>query len=268
MTQVPDILKKIIAVKDGEVAALRASTGEAALRDAAAAAPPTRGFHQALLAGSASRPALIAEVKKASPSKGVIRPDFDPVAIARAYRAGGAACLSVLTDEQFFQGSLAYLRAIREAVDLPLLRKDFTIDPLQILEARAAGADAILLIAACLDPHHLADLHHQATELGLDVLVEFHDEQEWEAVMRTGLRPALCGVNNRNLRDFTVSLEVTGQLAPAILGTGALLVAESGIFTPADVATLSRTGARAILVGESLMRQPDVEKATRELLAV
>lgn len=269
MTQVPDILKKIIDVKKEEVAVLKQRPGAAALVEMAGSGPPPRPFLDALRRATKSngRPALIAEVKKASPSKGVIREDFDPVAIASAYERGGATCLSVLTDVNFFQGRIDYLGQILGTVSLPLLRKDFIIDTIQLLEARAAGADAILLIAACLDPAELVDLHHQATELGLDVLVEFHDEDEWERVVATGFTPPLCGINNRNLRDFTVSLEVTARLAPAIVKTGALLVAESGIFTPGDVRELARHGAGAILVGESLMRQEDVEAATRELLS-
>lgn len=265
MSQVPDILKKIIEVKKDEVAFLRKRPGAAALIEMASSAPEPRGFLRALREAD-NTPALIAEVKKASPSKGVIRGDFDPVAIAEAYERGGATCLSILTDESFFQGRLDYIGQILGSVSLPLLRKDFTIDSLQIVEARAAGADAILLIVACLDPSELADLHHRATELGLDVLVEFHDEKEWEAVAATGLKPPLCGINNRNLRDFSVSLETTARLAPAILETGALLVAESGIFTPGDVRLVEKHGAQAILVGESLMRQEDVEAATRHLL--
>ncbi|MCC5876847.1 MAG: indole-3-glycerol phosphate synthase TrpC [Candidatus Sumerlaeia bacterium] len=269
MSQVPDILKKIIDVKKEEVAVLKQRPGAASLVEMAGSGPPPRPFLDALRRASErdGRPALIAEVKKASPSKGVIREDFDPVTIASAYERGGATCLSILTDVSFFQGRIDYIGQVLGTVSLPLLRKDFIIDTIQILEARAAGADAILLIAACLDPGELVDLHHQATELGLDVLVEFHDEEEWERVTATGFTPHLCGINNRNLRDFSVSLDITARLAPAIIEAGALLVAESGIFTPADVRELAGHGAKAILVGESLMRQEDVEVATRNLLA-
>lgn len=269
VSNVPDVLKRIIEVKHQELAALRSRTSEEELRARARDAGPTRGFFAALKrrADVSGHVALIAEVKKASPSKGVIRADFDPVWIAQRYAAGGADCLSVLTDEQFFQGSLDYLRAVRQAVRQPLLRKDFTIDRLQLYEARGAGADAVLLIAACLEPTHLLELHDEAEQLGMDVLVEIHDEAEWEGIRAVGGKPRLVGVNNRDLRSFSVSLDVTARLAPTVLETGAVLVAESGIFTPADVAVLRNAGARAILVGESLMKQPDPGKAASELLA-
>lgn len=268
MSTTPDILQRIITVKEEELAHLRSRRTVSELRTAAEAMEPPRGFLRALRASHQAhgRPALIAEVKKASPSKGVIRHDFDPRHIAGQYRQGGATCLSVLTDERFFQGKLDYLKEIHSSVPLPLLRKDFIIDPLQVLESRAAGADAILLIAACLEPTQLVDLHAHAVELGMDVLVEFHDEGEWEGVAGTGLRPPLCGVNNRNLRDFTVSLDVTAKLAPHILAAEGFLVAESGIFLPADVRILAGHGAGAILVGESLMRQDDIAAATRALI--
>ncbi|MBI1292646.1 indole-3-glycerol phosphate synthase TrpC [bacterium] len=264
----PTVLERIIDVKRTELAALRKHTTPEALSEAAAAAPPTRGFLASLKhAADNGSMGLIAEVKKASPSKGIIRADFDPVWIASRYAAGGANCLSVLTDEQFFQGSLDYLRAVRAAVALPIIRKDFTIDRIQLLEARAAGADAILLIAACLDPHHLVDLHEEARAIGLDVLVEIHDEQEWEGLLSTGTRFPLVGVNNRNLHTFEVSLETTERLASAVLAHADVLVAESGIFLPADVRRLYACGARAILVGESLMRQSDPGEAARTLLS-
>ena len=209
--------------------------------------------------------ALIAEVKKASPSKGVIRPDFDPVAIARAYFEGGASCLSVLTDERYFQGHLSYLAAIREAVPLPLLRKDFLIDPAQIYEARLAGADAILLIVAAIpSPARLAEMRFVAESLGMDALVEVHDERELEIAVESGA--TLMGVNNRDLRTFQVDLAVFERLAP-LFPPGTVTVAESGIFTPADVARVGRAGADAVLVGESLMRETDVAAATRRLVA-
>ena len=208
--------------------------------------------------------ALIAEVKKASPSKGVIRPDFDPVAIARAYERGGASCLSVLTDETYFQGHLSYLPAIREAVALPLLRKDFVLDPVQVYEARLAGADAILLIVACVpSPARLAELRHLAESLGMDALVEVHDGAEAALAAESGA--TLVGVNNRDLHTFTVSLDLAARLIP-LFPPGVIAVAESGIATAADVATVARAGAHAVLVGESLMRQADVEAATRRLL--
>lgn len=268
MTNVPDILQRIITVKEEELAHLRSRRTVEELRSAAAAMDPPRGFLRALQVDEIThgRPALVAEVKKASPSKGVIREDFDPCRIATQYRDGGAACLSVLTDERFFQGKLEFLTQIRNTVSLPLLRKDFVIDPLQLLESRAAGADAVLLIAACLETAQLLDLHAHAVELGMDVLVEFHDEAEWERIAGAGLHPPLCGINNRNLRDFTVSLDVTARLAPRIVAAGGFLVAESGIMLPADVRILAGHGAKAILVGESLMRQDDPAAAARVLL--
>jgi indole-3-glycerol phosphate synthase len=195
----------------------------------------------------------------------VIRADFDPVTIARAYERGGASCLSVLTDVEYFQGSLAYLGAIREAVALPLLRKDFLIDPAQVYEARIAGADAVLLIVACLpSPARLAEMRHVAESLGMDALVEVHGEREVEVAAESGA--TLIGVNNRNLHTFEVSLATTARLVP-LFPPGAVAVAESGIFTPEDVAAVRAAGAHAVLVGESLMRQADVEAATRALLA-
>jgi len=203
-------------------------------------------------------------VKKASPSKGVIRADFDPAAIARAYHAGGAACLSVLTDETYFQGSLDYLGQIRAAVPLPLLRKDFVIDVAQIYQARIAGADAVLVIVAAVpSPARIAEFVHIAGALGMDALVEVHDARELALASEAGAR--LIGVNNRDLSTFDVRLETSEELLP-LLPTGALGVAESGIFTNADVQRMSAAGARAVLVGESLMREPDVEAATRRLL--
>ena len=269
---VPDVLKKIIAVKHEEVAALKARSSEAELRSKAQNAPFPRGFLTALIKASAlasAQVALIAEVKKASPSKGVIREDFDPVWLAQRYAAGGATCLSILTDEQFFQGSLGFMRSARAAVTLPVLRKDFIVDPIQILESRAAGADAILLIAACLPPKLLWDLHEQASAFGMDVLVEFHDEDEFESVMdvANGRKLPLVGINNRNLHTFDVSLQTTTSLAHWLLSEGSFLVAESGIFTGADVRTVRNAGARAILVGESLMKAGDPGEAARQLLA-
>jgi indole-3-glycerol phosphate synthase len=253
------ILDEILAVKRSEVAEAQGRARE--LARAAAAAPAPRGFRRALLTGSGPR--VIAELKRRSPSKGEIRADFDPVAIARAYEAGGAAALSVLTDERFFGGSLAVLEAVRQATALPLLRKDFVIDPLQLDEARAAGADAVLLIAAALARPELERLHAHAVGLGLDVLVEVHDEAELDAAK--GVGADLIGINNRDLRTFVTDLAVTERLAKRV-PHGALVVAESGIFGPEDVARLQRAGAAAFLVGESLMREADPGRALRRLL--
>ena len=263
-----DILERILATKREELAALKARSTPSDLLARCADLPPTRGFRATLappFLGAGGAVALIAEVKKASPSKGLIRPDFDPVAIAQAYYAGGARCLSVLTDAPYFQGNLSYLAAIRAAVPLPLLRKDFLIDPLQIYEARLAGADAVLLIVAALpSPARLAEMRHVAESLGMDALVEIHDEAELELAIESGA--TLLGVNNRDLKSFTVHLETFERLAP-LFPKNAVAVAESGIVTPADVARMGAAGAHAVLVGESLMRQTDVEAATRTLLA-
>lgn len=257
-----DILQRILATKRDEVAALRAREKMADLMARAADQPPTRGFARAL--AQAPAVALIAEVKKASPSKGVIRADFDPATIARAYQGGGAVCLSVLTDETYFQGSLDYLAAIRAAVPLPLLRKDFVIDVSQIYEARVAGADAVLVIVAAVpSPARIAEFVHAASGLGMDTLVEIHDARELGLASESGAR--LIGVNNRDLATFAVRLETSEELLP-LLPPGALGVAESGVFTNADVLRMGAAGARAVLVGESLMREPDVEAATRRLL--
>ncbi|MEO8377965.1 MAG: indole-3-glycerol phosphate synthase TrpC [Candidatus Sumerlaeota bacterium] len=263
-----DILEKIIKVKREEVAQLHREHTLEGLLEAIAQCGPTRGFRKRIIAKAekTGNAALIAEVKKASPSKGIIRADFDPVWIAQKYKDGGAACLSVLTDRQFFQGDLSFLKQIREKVQLPLLRKDFIIDSLQLYEARAAGADAVLLIAACLAARQLQELHDEATGIGLDVLVEIHDEEEWEGILAAGSAPPLAGVNNRNLRDFSVTLETTERLAPMITASGTALVAESGIFSPADVARLVACGASAVLVGESLMRQDDPGEAAKALM--
>jgi indole-3-glycerol phosphate synthase len=221
---------------------------------------PVRGFRRAL--ESAAPPAVIAELKRRSPSRGEIRADFDPVLLAKEYADAGAAALSVLTDERFFGGSLAFLRPVREAVALPLLRKDFLIDPYQVDEARLAGADAVLLIVAALGVPSLRALLERARRLGLDALVEVHDERELDAALAAG---ADCiGINNRDLRSFATDLAVTERLAPRV-PPGVLLVAESGIHGPADVARLARAGARAFLVGESLMREPEPGRALRRL---
>jgi indole-3-glycerol phosphate synthase len=267
-----NILDTIMEQKQCEVAQLPARTIAAGdLRDALLGRDERRDFLAALRQPRVGDVALIAEVKKASPSAGVICQDFDPVHIAVEYEAAGASCLSVLTDEKFFQGSLDYLRLIRAAVKLPLLRKDFIIDERQILEAVEWGADAILLIVAILDDVRLKHFHKLATEAGLAALVEVHDKAELNRAMALGA--SLIGVNNRNLKTFTVDLGTTERLAAKLFASTAtrqppLLVAESGIHTRADVARLAKCGARAILVGESLMRQGKVRDKTRELLGV
>jgi len=255
------ILDKIVATKRTEIAAAKAMLPLDELRRAADAAPPPRDFFAALAADGPIK--LIAEVKKASPSKGVIRADFDPVAIARDYETGGATCLSVLTDEPYFQGSLDYLRAIRAAVGLPLLRKDFLIDPYQLYEARAAGADAVLLIAECLDDCHLRQLHNLAIDLGLTPLVELYEPENLARVLTAGA--TLVGINNRDLRTFQVDLGHTLRLARQI-PEECLLVGESGIHSHEDVERLEAAGVAAILVGEHLMAQADVAEAVRRLM--
>jgi indole-3-glycerol phosphate synthase len=259
-----DILSSIAAYKREEVKARRASPDARHLEARIAAASPPRGFRAALeRAHAPGRLALIAEIKKASPSKGLIRADFDPAAIARAYQAGGAACLSVLTDAPSFQGSDETLIAARAATALPCLRKDFMVDPWQIGESRALGADAILVILAMVDDSLAGALIAEAARLGMDALVETHDEAEIDRAMALGA--TLVGINNRDLRTFVTDLAVTERLAPR-LAPGVLLVTESGVFTAADAARLERAGAQAMLVGESLMRQADVAAATRALL--
>jgi indole-3-glycerol phosphate synthase len=255
------ILDDIVTARRGDVAQAKREMPLSALRAAPRYAAPRRGFAAAL---RATAPAVIAEVKKASPSKGVIRADFDPLAIARAYAANGAAAISVLTEERHFQGSPSYLEAIHDAVALPLLRKDFLFDAYQLSEARAWGADAVLLIVAMLDGAQLGELHAAASELGLDVLVEAHTAEEVERAAAAGA--ALIGVNNRNLQTFVTTLATAEELRPLIPG-GALGVAESGIETAADVDRLRRAGYTAFLVGESLMRAPDPGAALGTLLA-
>ena len=261
-----DVLSRIAAYKREEVAARKARTSLAELEAAARAAGPPRGFADALrVAARPDRPALIAEIKKASPSKGLIRPDFDPPALARAYAAGGASCLSILTDGPSFQGHDAYLVAARDAAPLPCLRKDFLLDPWQVAESRALGADCILVILAMMEDALAADLLAEAARFALSALVEVHDEAE---MARAGaLGAELIGINNRDLRTFEVDVATTERLAP-LRPADSLLVAESGIFTPADARRCAEAGASAILVGESLMRQADVAAATEALLSL
>ena len=258
-----DILEQIAAYKRQEVVDAKARQSDV-LRDAARA-PKVRPFRAALAAAHApGRLALIAEIKKASPSKGLIRPDFDPPALARAYEAGGATCLSVLTDAPSFQGHDSFLAAARKATNLPCLRKEFLVDPWQVAQSRALHADAILVILAMVDDSLARALMAEARRFGMDALVEVHDAAEMARAADLGA--TLVGVNNRNLRTFETDLSITEALA-ALAPREALLVTESGIFTPADVARLERSGARAMLVGESLMRQNDVDAATRALVA-
>jgi indole-3-glycerol phosphate synthase len=255
------ILDEILAHKRTELARARALEPAGALaRRAESASLRPRGFAASLRA--APEPRIIAELKRRSPSRGEIRPDFDPVACARAYVDGGAAALSVLTDERFFGGHLGMLEKVRDAVALPLLRKDFVIDASQIDEARLGGADAVLLIAAALGPADLRALSARARALGLDALVEVHDEAELDAALESGAE--LVGINNRDLRTFETDLAVTERLAPRV-PRGVLVVAESGIFHARDLARLAGAGAHAFLVGESLMRQPDLSAALRTL---
>jgi len=255
------ILDKIVAGTQREVAEAKQRVLESQLRDALAAAPPIRDFFAALDGRGTIR--LIAEVKKASPSKGVIRADFRPVEIARTYQEHGAACISVLTEGPHFQGSLDYLRQIRAAVDVPVLRKDFIIDPYQVVEARAAGADAVLLIAECLDDRLLRTLHDAIVSLGMTPLVELYEPANLPRVLAAGAR--LVGINNRDLRTFAVDLEHTVRLRSAV-PPGHRLVSESGIRSRADVEMLQRAGVDAMLVGETLMARADIGAAVDELL--
>ena len=258
-----DVLRRILEVKAREIAAARAVRPLPEVRRMAEAAPPVRDFHGAIEARiAAGRPAVIAEVKKASPSKGVLRADFDPAAIGASYAAGGAACLSVLTDVEFFQGAPDYLRVAREASGLPCLRKDFIVDPYQVYEARALHADCILLIVAALEQARMLELEAVAGEVGLQVLVEVHDARELDRALE--LRTPLLGINNRNLRTFETTLQTTLQLLPRV-SPGRRVVTESGILRPEDVALMRQADVHAFLVGEAFMRAPDPGKELERL---
>jgi indole-3-glycerol phosphate synthase len=259
---VPDILERILARKREEIEAARAAVPFAEMQRRAEAAPPPRDFVAAIRARiAAGRPAVIAEVKKASPSKGLLRADFDPRAIARGYEAGGAACLSVLTDRDFFQGDPSHLAQARAACSLPVLRKDFITEPYQVFESRAMGADCILLIAAALARQDMQGLEASARSLGMAVLVEVHDADELDAAL--SLQTPLLGINNRDLRNFVTRLETTLDLLPRV-PAGKIVVAESGIAGRADVDMLRNRGVPAFLVGEALMRAPEPGKALLE----
>jgi indole-3-glycerol phosphate synthase len=260
---VSDILRRILATKRTEVAAARVAVPLEAVERNARAAPPPRDFASALRAKiAAGKPAVIAEIKRASPSKGLLREHFDPAAIARSYAAAGAACLSVLTDREYFQGAPEHLAEARAACDLPVLRKDFVIEPYQVYEARALGADCILLIAAALAPGDMRGLERLAQGVGMAVLVEVHDGRELDAALE--LQTPLLGINNRDLRSFETRLETTLDLLGRV-PADKLVITESGILTPADVARMAAAGVRAFLIGEAFMRAPDPGKALAAL---
>ncbi|MCC7412487.1 MAG: indole-3-glycerol phosphate synthase TrpC [Gammaproteobacteria bacterium] len=260
---IPDILQQILTHKAEELAARAAACPLDELRRRAGAAPPTRGFLAAIKAKiGLGRPAVIAECKRASPSRGIIRADYDPATIARDYESAGAACLSVLTDTRFFQGADEHLVAARAATGIPVLRKDFIVDPYQVFEARALGADCILLIAACLDDERLRELAELARTLSMEVLVEVHDREELERAHV--LRTPLIGINNRNLRTFTTDINTTLEMLPDVMHDRTVIT-ESGIHTPEDVALLRRRGVDAFLVGEAFMAAPDPGTKLREL---
>ena len=261
---VHNILATIIDEKHREVKALAAATNFAKLDRAAKQASPVRGFAAALARDNVRGYGLIAELKKASPSKGLIRADFNPALLAKSYEMGGASCLSVLTDQKWFQGAPEFLEAARNAVSLPVLRKDFMIDPLQIVESRALGADCILLIMAALDDTEAAELEACAFDYGMDVLIECHDSEE--LARATNLRSPLIGINNRNLKTMKISLDVGITMLPH-LPADRIAIAESGLFTPKDLAKMAKSGARCFLIGESLMRAEDVAAATKAILA-
>ena len=257
-------LTRIAADKREHVARRKRERSHDAVEAAARAAAPTRGFGKRLGEAAQRGYGLIAEIKKASPSKGLIRADFDPPSLARAYARGGAACLSVLTDIPHFQGADEHLSAARAAVDLPVLRKDFMLDPYQIVEARAIGADCILLILAMLSDAQAAELEDVATALGMDVLIEVHDEEELARALR--LKSPLIGINNRNLKTLKTDIATSKRLAPTV-PQGRVVVCESGLSRPADLAAMADVGVRRFLIGEALMAQTDVEAATRAILA-
>ena len=259
-----NVLADIIDEKLLEVKALAAATDFSELDRAAKQASPPRGFASALSRDAECGYGLIAELKKASPSKGLIRADFNPALLAKAYEAGGASCLSVLTDRKWFQGAPEFLQAARDAVHLPILRKDFMIDPLQIVESRALGADCILLILAALDDARAAELETCAMDYGMDVLIECHDSEELARAAK--LRSPLIGINNRNLKTMDISLDIGASMLP-LLPADRIAIAESGLFTPEDLARMAKYGARCFLIGESLMRADDVAAATKAILA-
>ena len=258
------ILDRIKAYKLDEVATRKAARPLAVVEEEAQRAPAPRGFARALSDAAASGYGLIAEIKKASPSRGLIRPDFDPPALARAYEAGGATCLSVLTDTPSFQGADEFLTQAHQATKLPCLRKDFLYDTWQVAESRALHADCILIIMATVSDAQAAELEAAATEHGMDALIEVHDRAELDRA--TLLKSPMIGINNRNLHSFEVTLDTTRQLA-RFVPEGHLIISESGLYTPADLAELARYGARCFLIGEALMRQDDVTAATKAILA-